>query len=168
MYQLNEVILYDTEGLCKITEIASRNFCGGDTDFYILTPINKKGMTIYVPVNNKKQTDKMCRVLCPEEIYELIENVPEEKWIEDKNERKIRYKKIIHSGNRKDIIKLFKTLYIHREEQARKGRHLHLVDEQVFKNAEKILYEEFSHVLHISKEDVGPFILKHIKVKEKL
>lgn len=33
--------------------------------------------------------------------------------------------------------------------------------------AEKMLYEEFSYTLNIKPEEVLPFIIKNIKVKEK-
>lgn len=169
MFKLNEIIQYDNEGLCKIADIVEKDFAGAKAKFYVLAPINKDSLTIFVPVNNKKQTQKMRKILSPQEIYDLIDNIKDDDliWINDNNERKQTYKDIIHSGDRENIIKLIRTLYLHKKEQIKKGKKLHMSDEEILKNATRLLHEEFSHVLHITPAEVAPFISNHIKVKEK-
>ena len=170
MFSLNEIIQYDNEGICKISEIVEKDFAGAKAKFYVLTPINKDSLTIFVPINNKKQTQKMRKILTPKEIYNLINDIKDDDliWINDDNERKQTYKKIIHSGDRKNIIKLIRTLYLHKKEQIKNGKKLHMCDEEILKNATRLLHEEFSHVLNIEPEEVAPFISEHIKVKEKI
>ena len=108
MYKVDEIIQYDNEGLCKISEIVEKDFTGSTAQFYVLTPLHKDSLTIFVPVNN---TSKMRVVLSPKEIYALIDNIKDNDliWIEDDNERNSTYKKIIHSGNREDIMKVIRT-----------------------------------------------------------
>lgn len=46
------------------------------------------------------------------------------------------------------------------------GKKLHACDERFFRDAEKMLYEEFAAALNIDKEGVLPFILSKIKKEE--
>lgn len=48
--------------------------------------------------------------------------------------------------------------------QAAKGKKLYKNDEKVMKEAEKMLYEEFAHVLDIRPDQVLPFIMQQIEV----
>jgi len=167
MYKVNETILYDTEGICNISEITDKNFGGKTQKFYILTPVNKNGMTIYVPIDNEKQTGKIRKVLSEEEIYSLIKTIPDEEliWIENDYERKETYKAIIQSGDRKELIKLIRTLELRKETLTKEGKKLHMSDELFMKNAERILYEEFSYVLNIKPEEVVPFIINRLEAE---
>ncbi len=50
--------------------------------------------------------------------------MPDEKsiWIENENHRKERYQQILKKGDREELVRLIKTLYLHREAQAEKGK----------------------------------------------
>ena len=169
MYKIGEQVLYDSEGICTVTEISEKTFAGMTSVFYVLTPINRPTTTIYVPVNNKKRTAKMKKVLSEEEIYELIDSMPDEEtiWIDDDARRKEEYLEIIHSGDRVKLIQLLKTLQIHKTRQEKTGKKLHISDEHFMNTAEKILHEELSHVLNISLDEVAPFLVHKLKVKSK-
>ena len=55
-------------------------------------------------------------------------------------------------------------LIVNVEEQAAKGKKLYKNDEKVMKEAEKMLYEEFAHVLDIRPDQVLPFIMQQVEV----
>jgi len=82
--------------------------------------------------------DKLRKILSSEQIYELIRAMPEEGsiWIEDENERKQKYKEIIQSGDRLELIRMIRTLYFHREELKEAGRKFHLCDEHFVEQVE--------------------------------
>lgn len=164
MFNINDTILYGSHGICKIEDITEQKF-GKEKDlYYVLHPVNNLSSTIYVPVNNDKLTAKMRHILSEEEINDLITAMPDEttQWIENKSERSERFKSILLSGDRREIIKLIKTIYNHKEELKTIGKKLHASDEQFFREAEKILYDEFSLVLNIRYDQVLPFIIKKI------
>ena len=46
------------------------------------------------------------------------------------------------------------------------GRKVHVCDERFLKEAEKILYDEFAHVLDIEPEQVLPYIFDQIESAE--
>ena len=169
IYQVDDTVLYGTNGVCRVAEIVPKNFGGKITEYYVLRPIRNSHNTIYVPVQNQALASKMRRVLSPEEIYALIQAMPEVNalWYEDENERKEKFREIITRGDRQELIRVMKALYLHQREQQARGKKLHLADERFFKEAEKMLYEEFAIVLNMEPEQVVPLILEQIQMTEK-
>ncbi len=165
MFQVNDTIMYGTQGICKITEITEKDFMGTKKEYYVLKPMNDKAATLFAPVNNEKIEGKMRRILSEYEICQLIESMPKEEanWIQNENERKEQYKRIILEGNHVELIKMIKALYMHKQKREAEGKHLYLSDERFFKEAERILYEEFQYVLNIKREELLPLIFKKIE-----
>ena len=134
-------------------------------EYYVLKPVYDPNSTIFVPLHNAKLTDKMRYVLSAEEIYELIQEMPDENtiWIEEESKRREQYKKILASGDRKDLVCLIKTLYLQQQKLKENGKKLHMAEDRFMKDAEKMLYEEFAHVLTIERDQVLPFIMDQME-----
>lgn len=169
MYAVNDMVLYGRNGACKIVDITRREVAGSSIEYYVLQPVYNHTSTIFVPTGNQALTGKMQQVLSADEIHEIIRSLPDEEslWIADDEERRVRYNEILSAGNRRDVIRMIKALYLHREELKERGKHLHLADERFLKDAERLLYDEFALVLHIQPDQVLPFILQQIEVAEK-
>lgn len=169
MFQVNDTILYGTDGVCVITEIAKRKFGKTTREYYVLKPVYKDDAVIYVPTDSEKLLGKMRRILSAEEIYRLIRSMPEEGllWVDDENERKRVYTDVIHSGDRRAMVRMVKALYLHQQSLRKAGRKFHTCDERFMKDAEQILYHEFAHVLHMEPDQVRPFILQQIELAQK-
>ena len=163
MYQIGDSFLYGREGVCKITDIVTRQIKGEDKQYYALEPQDQH-IKIFIPVDNNQAVSKMRRVLSKEDIYKLIKAMPDNEtiWIEDKNVRKQKYNNIIINGDHEQLVKLIKTLYLHREEKLKSGKNFHVQDQQFLDTCEKILYDEFSTVLNIKPDQVIPFIINTI------
>lgn len=168
MFQINDTILYGADGVCVIAEIAKRTFGGKTQEYYVLKPVYSDQATIFVPTQNEKLLAKMRRILSEDEIYDMIQGMPEDEllWIENENERKQAYGEIIRTGDRKAMVRLIKTLYLRQQDLKRNGKKFHACDERFMKDAEKILYHEFAHVLHMEPNQVQPFILSRIQAQE--
>ncbi|MDP4120547.1 MAG: CarD family transcriptional regulator [Bacillota bacterium] len=169
MYQINDTVLYGTNGICKITEISKREFYGKSIEYYILQPIYQNTSSIFIPVNNEALTSKIRRILSSDEIYSIIRSMPHEEniWIDDDNERKVKFSEILKTGDRKDLMLMIKTIYLRRTSQKEISKKIHSCDERFLNDAEKLLYEEFAHVLKIDRDDVLPLILQEIEIEEK-
>lgn len=168
MFQVNDTIMYGTQGICTIVDIAEKDFMGTKKLYYVLKPMGDKAATLFAPVHNEKVESKMRRILTEEEIYQLIESMPNEEtqWIENENQRKEQYKRIILGGNHAELIRMIKALYLHKQEREADGKHLYLSDERFFKEAERILYDEFQYVLNVKREDLMPLIFEKCKKTE--
>ena len=56
------------------------------------------------------------------------------------------------------VLHLIRMLYVRRRELQKNGKHLRIADEQTLRDAEKLLNDEFAHVLHIPQQDVPDYI----------
>lgn len=165
MFRTDDTILYGAQGICKIVEISRMDLTGDMVEYYVLRPIYHQTCTIYVPVDNNILTSKMRNIMSAEEVYALIKTMHKEDsiWIEDERERWGKYVEILSSGAREEIIRLIKTLHQHKVNQKAKGKRLHVTDEHILSDAEKILHEEFAHILNIRPDKVVSFILEQIE-----
>ena len=165
MFQVGDTILYGANGVCKIKEITDKTFGENKKTYYCLQPLSNENTVIYAPVNCTELTSKMRRVLSAEEVHDIIRIISYEEpiWYEDEAERKEKYHEIISDGDRINLGKMIKALYFHQQKQQANGKKLHQTDERFFKEAERILYEEFAVVLHINPEEVLPYIMTQLE-----
>lgn len=166
MFQVNDVIIYGAQGVCKITGTEEKAVGGKKRTYFILKPVSDKGSTIYAPTDNEIVLGKMRRLLTKDEIHKLIDAMPEENatWVENDNERKEQYKKILSGGDHMELIKMIKAIYAHKKEREAEGKRLHMSDERFFKDAEQILYNEFQYVLDLGgKSDLMTYIFTRLE-----
>lgn len=154
--------MYGTNGVCEISDIQTRKVGDRETDYYVLRPVYNGNTTLYVPASNEKLVAKMKETLTKEEVIALIRSIPSEEcvWIENESERKEAYRSIVASGDRTELIRLIKTLHLHRAKQLEVGKKLHISDEKLLTEAEKILHDEFAYVLDIDRECIVKYILE--------
>ena len=121
MHSMNDLVLYGTEGLCRITDITVRDLYGKNVEYYVLKPMGNGNSTIFVPTGNEALTARMRRILSAEEIYALIRTMDSEEteWIENENVRKQQYREILSEGDRRSIMKMIKAVSLHGEERKR-------------------------------------------------
>lgn len=166
MFQVNDVIIYGTQGVCKIAGTEEKSVSGTKRMYFVLKPVSDKGATIFVPTDNQVVLKKMRRLLTKDEIHALIDSMPKENavWVTDENARKERYKEVLASGDHLELIKMIKAIYAHKKQREAEGKRLHMSDERFFKDAEQTLYNEFQYVLDIDgKEDLMTYIFARIE-----
>ena len=171
MFDVGTKVLYKTSGVCTVTEIkkAKISELSGEKVYYILKPINDPNFTIYVPTDNEALTSQMREILTADEIIALIKSMPHEdtEWISDSKQRSDLFRKILIGGDRKELMKMTKTIHRKRQELAEIGKKLYAADESALKKAERVLFDEFALVLKIRQEDVIPFIIGQIECEQK-
>lgn len=165
MLNIGEKVLYGAAGACTITDICTKKFGDkGEREYYVLVPVHDTRTTLYVPVDNEALQAKMKKLLSAEEIEALIASMPREEavWINDEKARQESFKNILKSGDRRELINMTKALYRHRQKVTAMGRKLHMSDERLFKEAEKLLCDEFAVVLEMQPSEVMPFIIHRL------
>lgn len=70
---------------------------------------------------------------------------------------------MLKSGDRAELMRLIEMLYLRREGLKSTKKHFHISDEKFLREAERLLHDEFSYTLNITKEDVPSYILNRIK-----
>lgn len=169
MLKVGEKVLYGAAGACTITEICTKKFGdAGEREYYVLVPIHDSRTTLYVPVDNEALKAKMKKLLSAEEIEALIDSMPQEEfvWIADEKARQEKFKETLKSGDRRELMGMAKVLYAHRKKVMSMGRKLHTTDERMFREAEKLLCDEFAVVLGMKPAEVMPFIIRRLDEKQ--
>lgn len=168
MYSAGQVVRYGTHGICSVAEIITKKIGADQIQYYVLKPVSQESATIFVPVENKKLTERMQRLLNAEEIMEIIGGMSDDHlmWIDEDMKRRDAYNEILRGGDRASMARMIKTLFLRQQELAQKRKKLHIADEKILKEAERVLYEEFAYVLGIDQKEVLPFICKTLGAEE--
>ncbi len=165
MYKIDDVVVYGTEGICRITGITEMKFGGEKSEYYILAPMEKEENTVYVPKNNEKVLKRMRKILTADEANKLIDSLPMEPmtWIANDRERQMAYKDIILCGKPEEVFRMVSTLYLKQKDQLAIGKKLHASDERFLRDAEKMLFNEIGYALKIKPQEVLSIILKRTR-----
>ena len=160
MFKVNDTVLYGAEGVCRIDELTEKDFRGKRVKYYVLKPIYKTNSILDDPMENEELVGRMRTVPTQEEIRDILQKASQDEsiWIEDEAERKVRYREILASGSSREIMQLIRTLYVHQKEQKAKGKKLHMAEERLLKEAEKLLCDEFALVLGMQQDQAISYI----------
>ena len=63
MFKINDVLVYGTQGVCKIVDIEEKSISGTKKKYYVLKPSDEKRPTIFAPVDNEHVLKKMRKLL---------------------------------------------------------------------------------------------------------
>ena len=165
MYQVGENVFYGTEGVCRVEEIREMKVGGAMAEYYVLRPIYREGTTVYVPVNNELLVSRMRPLLTAKQIDKMIDEVnrEDEDWIEDAAERKAEFQRILLSADRRELLSMVRVLYLRRLNLQTCGKRLRANDEQMLRDAERLLDDEFAAVLNIRQREVPDYIRNRVK-----
>lgn len=157
MFQVGDTVRYGQSGICKIEEICDMTFGGTTQCYYVLMPLFKTGSMVYVPVENMELVSRMLPPLTQEEVDAAIRTVREKKveWIRDFRRRSEFAKKALSSGDRTEALYLIKSIYHHKKEILGQGARIHTTDDYFLKDAETLIFNEFSFVMDRSYEDIA-------------
>jgi CarD family transcriptional regulator len=162
-FEINEFVMYKFSGVCRIESIEKKCFDGvNEISYYKLKPLDNNRSSCYIPVENSQ--GKIRRLLSEEEVYSIIDSMPEEHeiWCDDSRERKAMFSRILKSDDYKIIVGMIKALHQHQAANCEKGKRLSGSDEAALNNAEKIMYQEFAVVLGIAPDEVEEKITNRI------
>lgn len=158
---IDQYVSYRHNGIYKILEICNRDFGGkGSKQYYLLQSVYDRNAKIYVPADTEDLSSMMKSILTSSEINEIITSTNSQKydWIEDNVEREEKFSDIVESGNKKDILKLMRTLLDRKSLMAEQKKKLYSADEKFLSLSEKIISEEFAFALGIKKDEVISYI----------
>lgn len=161
MYNVDEIILYGSNGVCKIKEISKQKLAGTTMEYYVLKPLFSQVSTLFVPTKNEALVSRMRHILSEDKIKAVLDSLTSiPQWIEDKNVRFDFCKETIASGNFEAVVNLIRMLRFHEKEQNNKGKHLHISDERFLREAEKMACDEVAVALNIERSEVIPMLMK--------
>ena len=124
MYQVNDVVVYGKNGICRVEEIGTLSMSMVDQKkmYYTLRPIYQREAVLYVPVDNSKTV--MRPVISREEAQQLIDEIPmlQVVWITNERERENQYRTMLKTCDCKELVKIIKTLYQRKKARIQDGK----------------------------------------------
>ena len=161
MFSVGQNVLYGTNGVCVVNDITEKKVGKVSMEYYVLKPLDTNFSTLFVPTNNEALVKKIRGVMTKDMINGVLSNLPEPgEWNDNKQERSEQFKAVISNGDFTELIRMIRLIYKHSDELSELGRHLHMSDERLLKEAEKMVTEEIEFVLDVDKQQAIEMILK--------
>lgn len=161
MYQIGEMVVKRTKGVCKIEDIVNPEFVQDHKKmYYQLTPLLDGGAKIYVPVDSKDGS--MRSIMTEAEAETLIHKIPQitETWVRNEKERERNYKDAIQSNNPERLIGIIKLLHHRKRNRQAKGKKTTAIDGRYYDLAEKLLYSELETVMGKNRQEIYNMIVE--------
>lgn len=158
-HKTGDYIVYNSTEICLIGEVVKKCFDGiNEQNYYRLIPQNSANASYYIPEDRLEE--RVRPLLTKDEIYAVIDRIPDvqESWIDDKNERKSTFSKVLRSDDYSMLLVMIKSLYTESRKRSSDGKKLMASDEKALAAAQKLMHSEFAFVLGISEDSVGDFI----------
>ena len=165
MVEIGQQVLYGIHGICTVSGVELMRFGKVKTKYYVLEPTEQPGSRFYVPVDNEAAVAKLRPLMSSNELLELLhsDTVRNYPWIADENQRKLRFRELITSGDREALMGMIGALHRHKKAQLAAGRKFHQSDENFLSDAQKLLNAEFAQVFGLDPKEVNAFILRELE-----
>lgn len=165
MFQTGQWVLYGVHGVCRVVGTEKQLVNRKRTEFLVLEPLTHNESRYFLPTGNPTAMAKLKEVLSAEELEALLasEEIRENVWIQDENQRKQVYRELISGGDRTALLKMVHSLYVYRDAQAAAGRKFHLCDDNFLRDAEKLLSSEIALVLEMTQDQAREYLRQQLK-----
>ncbi|MDR0670580.1 MAG: CarD family transcriptional regulator [Treponema sp.] len=157
-FQVNQKVVYPSQGVGVITAIQEKEFKSEKIPYYMIY-LEVSDMTIMVPVD--KATDLGIRPIVPsKEAQRALELIGEdfEPITSDWKERYNKNLELLKKGSVSDIATIVRTLY-HRS----KVKELPILERKLYDSALKLLEDEIAYSLRKSREEVEHMIFTRLE-----
>lgn len=160
MFNVGDLIIYGSEGVCRVESIGvpENKGTGCGRLYYTLTPVYRNGRVL-TPVD---VAVFMRPIVERGEAERLIESIPmlHAEIFNERNLKKLTdyYKLSIQSYECADLAKLIKSIRMKRSEAVKNGRKLGAIDERYLKRAEDMLYGELAVALDKTPAEIKAYI----------
>lgn len=163
MLKIGEKYVYGSSGVMELVEISEMTSLGVTREYYVFKPRGASSTSFtYLPTDSEKLLSDIRPLLTKKEVLSIIKEAkskPDAEWIEDSRTRNERFKKIISSGDRTEIIGMINMIYKEGKKRSKDGKKNYISDENAMRKAERLIYSEFAEALGISESEVPDFIM---------
>lgn len=161
MFELNDVLVYGNNGVCRIADIRKERFTAAKEEmYYILSPVFGKQSKLYVPMQNIKLVEKLRPVMYKDDLTSMLSAAKQVnvKWNSDDRIRDEEFHSTVANGLSTELLVLIKNILFHKIELKDKIKKLHASDERMLALSEKIAGEEFAYVMGMDVSEAVAFL----------
>ena len=166
MYTSGQTVIYGANGVCVIEGVTVRKIGSVSMEYYVLKPLGAVGSTVYVPTQNEKLVGRIRRVKSAGEVRAILASLgsTELEWIGDDIRRHEVFREMIARGDCGELMALVRLLHAQERRLLARGRRLHLADDRILREAEKMAVEEVAAALGTDRGEALSLILRDIEV----
>ncbi|EHO18611.1 hypothetical protein HMPREF9623_00079 [Stomatobaculum longum] len=168
MYQLNDIVVYESSGVCRICDIQELSF-SEDTapnTYYILAPLFSPGDVIYTPVNSTKTVFRP--VISREEALETIRAVQGEEIASYEgmrsSELEYRYRRALQGFRWGDLLRLLRAINRKMQRARRSGKKGSEVDRRFQRRLDFLVTGELAVALNVSQEETRSLLERELEL----
>jgi CarD family transcriptional regulator len=157
-FQLNQQVVYPSQGVGKIKAIENRNFKGAQIPYYVIY-FEESDMISMIPVGKAYELG-IRPIVSPEEAERAL-NFIGEKYDPMPSDWKLRYQlnlDLLKKGSIMDIAAIVRSLY-HRSQI----KDLPIMERKLYDSAKKLMEDEIAFSLNKNHEDVERMIFEQLE-----
>lgn len=165
MFELNDVLVYGNNGVCRIADIRKERFTAAKEEmYYILSPVFGSQSKLYVPMKNIQLVEKLRPVMYKDALTSMLSAAKQVnvKWNSDDRIRDEEFHSTVAKGLNTELLVLIKNILFHKIELKDKIKKLHASDERMLTLSEKIAGEEFAYVMGMDVSEAVAFLEKEL------
>ena len=167
---VGQCVCYGGTGVCRVERIETVPFPDEQhmRKCCELKPVGNPSMAILVPLDNAALCAKIKPLLSKQEIDRMISALPDlpSLWMEERKQRAAEFRRILSAGDAQTLLQLLYTLKQQREILRQNGKKLASADLLVWKEAVRVIDEEFAYSLGIRQQDVLAYISDQLQTIE--
>jgi CarD family transcriptional regulator len=159
-FQLDQQVVYPSQGVGKITAIEERKFQGKPAAYYVIY-FEVSDMTSMIPVEKAGELGVRA-IVSPEEALRAISFVGED-FDAMPTDWKLRYQQnldLLKKGSIMDIAAIVRSLY-HRSQV----KELPILERKLYENAKKLMEDEIAFSLNKDREEVERLIFEQLEIE---
>ncbi len=162
MYNIGDIVIYSTHGLCSIKDISEQTFSDTKRSYYVLQPLNDLNLTIRTPIDNAKKN--LRDIIKKEDALEILHSftTPGYEWIEQSTHRMKLHTEIIKTGDRQKQALLLNTLLRKRIDYEALEKKFPHQEEKLLQSLQELIFSEFSLALNKSSEEIYKHVLSQL------
>lgn len=161
MYQIGELVLYGSTGVCRVEEIREQSVpdTGEKRMYYVLRQLYGD-CVILAPVDSDKVF--MRPIISREEAERIIDSIPQihaqAYYSRVTRELAEHYESILKSHDCASLVELTMSIYAKKQVLLSKKRKFGTVDERFLKRAENLLFGELAAALDVPRDEIQNYI----------
>lgn len=166
MFQVGDLIIYSTHGLCHIDDITEKTISDVTKKYYELHPINNMNLKISTPVDN--HLISMLEIMTQQQAEEILESfkMPGIEWVQKNHQRNQMYSDLVKKGSRQDIAKIINTLMRKKHEVENRGKKFAEYDRKLLNKIQGILFNELAISLNKSVDEINAKVEDYLSLNE--
>jgi len=154
MYNVGDVVIYSSHGLCSVEDICEQTFSDITKTYYVLQPLNDSKLTIRTPIDNAKK--QLRDIIKKDDALKILHSFtsPGVEWIEQNTHRMRFHVEIIKTGDRQKQAHLLNTLLRKKLEYEANEKKFPNQEEKLLHSLQEIIFSEFSVALNKPSEEI--------------